>query len=157
MKLLDHFRTLLNDTVNLNPTRVQNLEKSSDTIKSFIRDSTWEPAVLGFEAHGSWAHKTIIKPVDERPFDADLLVNVKEVPDWQPGNYINELAKVFRANGTYKEKITTSSHCVTINYAGERKIDVAPCIINRGGWVRQEVCNRISGEFETTAPTAYTN
>ena len=82
---------------------------------------------------------------------------MKEVSGWTAGDYINELAKVFRADGTYKDKITTSSHCVTINYAGERKIDVAPCLINRGGWVRQEVCNRITGQFETTSPTLYTN
>ncbi len=157
MKLLDHFRTFLKDTVNLNSTRVQNLEKSVDAISSFIKGSDWKPEIIGFEAHGSWAHKTIIKPLDDRPFDADLLVNVKEVTDWSAGGYINELARVFRADGTYKDKVTTSSHCVTINYAGERKIDVAPCPINRGGWVRQEVCNRITGDFETSAPTAYTN
>ena len=72
MKLLEHFRTFLKDTVNLNTTRVQNLEKSIDSIESFIEESTWEPDIIGFEAHGSWAHKTIIKPLDERPFDADL-------------------------------------------------------------------------------------
>ncbi len=157
MKLLDHFRTFLKDTVNLNATRVQNLEKSIDSIESFIKSSEWKPDVLGFEPHGSWAHKTITKPVDGRPFDADLLVSIKEVSGWSAGDYINELAKIFRSDGTYKDKITTSSHCITINYAGERKIDVAPCVVNRGGWVRQEVCNRLTGEFETTAPTAYTN
>lgn len=157
MKLIDHFRTFLKDTVNLNATRVQNLEKSITSLESFIKNSTWEPEFVGFEAHGSWAHKTIIKPLNDRPFDADVLVNIKEVSGWEPGDYINELARVLRADGTYKDKVSTSSHCVTINYAGERKVDIAPCLINRGGWVRQEVCNRITGEFETTAPTAYTN
>ncbi len=37
MKLIDYFRSFLNDTVNLNITRVENLEKSIDSIESFIK------------------------------------------------------------------------------------------------------------------------
>ena len=67
MKLLHHFRTFLKDTINLNVTRVQTLrEKCENLLKSFIKNSTWKPEVLAFEAHGSWAHKTIIKLLDGR-------------------------------------------------------------------------------------------
>lgn len=157
MKLNDHFRNFLSNTVNLNTDRFNKLDSSIDSIETFINNSSWGPEIIGFEPHGSWAHKTIIKPVANSPFDADLLVNIKQVIDWTPKQYINELAKIFRASATYADKITTSSHCVTITYVGDRKIDVAPCLVNRGGWVSREVCNRISDEFEPSAPTEYTN
>jgi hypothetical protein len=80
---------------------------------------------------GSWAHKTIIKPVDLGEFDADLIVFVAPVDGWSASKYIEELYTVFRENGTYKEKVRRFSHCVTITYADDRKIDVAPCVVSR--------------------------
>lgn len=45
---------------------------------------------------------------------------------------------------------------MTIEYAGERKIDIAPCVVNRGGAVRNEVCNFNTNEFELSEPEKYT-
>jgi len=136
---------------------VDQLEASTSAIETFLKGSDWEPKVLGFEAHGSWAHKTIIRPVEGSAFDADLLVNIEEVEGWSAKDYVNELARTFRGSATYKDKVSTSSHCVTINYAGERKIDVAPCLVNRDGWVQREVCDRVTDEYQLTEPTKYTN
>jgi hypothetical protein len=82
---------------------------------------------------------------------------VDEIDDWEPKDYINDLARVFRSTEIYKSKVRSYSHCITIEYAGERKLDVAPCVVNRSGILRFEVCNRNAGRFEITDPDAYTD
>ncbi|GAN69830.1 SMODS domain-containing nucleotidyltransferase [Acetobacter orleanensis] len=157
MKHVDIFNAFLNDVVNLNITRVQNLESSIGAIKSVVINSNWEPSLKGWMPQGSWAHKTIIKPVDLGEFDADLLVFVRPVVGWDAQKYIETLYQVFRGNGTYKDKVKRWSHCVTITYANEKKIDVAPCVIDRDGVSRFEVCNRNTNEFELSEPRRYTD
>lgn len=157
MKHTQLFVEFMRDTVNLNATRVTDLENSTAAIKSFVEASSWTPAIDSWMAQGSWAHKTIIKPVDQGEFDADLLVFVHPVEYWAAANYIESLYGAFRASGTYKNMVNRSSHCVTITYANDKKIDVAPVVINRGGYQRLEVCNRNSNTFETTEPRRYTD
>ena len=45
---------------------------------------------------------------------------------------------------------------MTIEYAGERRIDVAPCVVGRAWAGSQEVCNYTTNEFERSAPDSYT-
>lgn len=156
MKAISYFDTFLSDVVNLNNTRIEQLDSSFETIKKFLRDSDYRPKVISFYKHGSWAHKTIIKPVEGNPFDADVIVFVKPVDGWAAADYINELARVFRNSVTYKDKIRTYSHCVTIEYAGERKMDIAPCVVDRETEETYEVCNRTSNSFQRTEPEKYT-
>ena len=110
MKLVDLFNEFLNDTVNLNQTRVNGLEDSIEAIKGAVKDSDWKPKIQSWEPQGSWAHKTIIKPVDQGEFDADLLVFVHPVDGWEAADYIEELYTAFRANGTYNDKVRRWSH-----------------------------------------------
>jgi hypothetical protein len=79
MKHVDLFNDFLRDTVNLNDARIQDLERSISAIKDAVRASNWKPHLNGWMAHGSWAHKTIIRPVDAGEFDADLIVFVEHV------------------------------------------------------------------------------
>jgi hypothetical protein len=154
MKHIDLFNEFLKDTVNLNDTRVTDLETSIEAIKDAVRSSDWEPHLNGWMAHGSWAHKTIIRPVDSGEFDADLIVFVEHVAGWTAATYIDELYQAFRDNATYRDKVNRSSHCVTISYANDKKIDVAPCLTNRNNAL--EVCNRTTDQFEQTEPKQYT-
>lgn len=128
MKHLSQFNEFLSDVVNLNSTRVTVLESSVTAIQNLINNSDWAPEVIEFKPQGSWAHKTIIKPLSGNPFDADILVFVKPVDEWEAKDYINELYNVFRSNEKYKNIVRRYSHCVTIEYTGERKIDIAPCV-----------------------------
>jgi len=157
MKLLDHFREFMTEIVNLNDTRVDQLEKSIVTLKGVIRGSAWGPKVSSFEAQGSWAHKTIIRPVGDNAFDADLLAFVEPVEGWDARKYLTTLRSVFVNLAPYEGKVTRSSHCVTIEYAGERKIDIAPCVVDRTGIPRFEVCNHDRNEFEESEPKKYTD
>jgi Second Messenger Oligonucleotide or Dinucleotide Synthetase domain len=54
----------------------------------------------------------------------------------------------------YRDIVNRSSHCVTISYANDKKIDVAPCLTNRTNAL--EVCNRTTDQFEQTEPKRYT-
>lgn len=156
MKQVDLINEFLKDTVNLNDTRVRELETSTEAIKNAVRASVWEPRISGWMKQGSWAHKTIIKPVDQGEFDADLIVFVSPVDGWGPAMYIDSLYGALRENSTYKDMVRRWSHCVTITYANDKKIDVAPVVVNRGGLDLLEICNRDLNQFERTAPREYT-
>lgn len=156
MKLVEHFNTLLTDVVNLNATRLTQLEDSIETLKSTIRSADWGPKIKRFVPQGSWAHKTIIKPVENKAFDADLLVLIEPVSGWEARDYLTTLRAVFADNATYKDKVRRYSHCVTIEYAGERKIDIAPCVVDRGGVTGFQVCNHTANAFEDSEPEQYT-
>jgi hypothetical protein len=157
MKLVDQFKTFLSSEVNLNDTRVNQLGASVEAVQKAIMASTWGPKILDFDAHGSWAHGTIIKPLTDGEFDADLLVIVEPVEGWEAKDYVNKLGALFDGHSTYKDKVRRYSHCVTIEYAGERRIDIAPCVKDRLWSNTYEVCNRITNEFEATAALDYTD
>jgi hypothetical protein len=156
MKLTEHFKAFLDDTVNLNATRLEQLESSVGTIKDFIEAAEWKPRVKYFTEQGSWAHRTIIRPVEDKAFDADLVVMLESVPDWEARDYLTTLRAIFADHGTYKDKVRRFSHCITIEYAGERKIDIAPCVVGRLGGSSEEVCNHDANAFEPSAPDSYT-
>jgi hypothetical protein len=157
MKLVEHFRSFLNDTVNLNQTRLEQLETSVEALKDVIRESYWEALVNTFTEQGSWALRTIIKPVDGKPFDADLVVIVDPVEGWEAKDYLSTLRALFADHGTYEDKVHRCSHCITIEYAGERRVDLVPCIRDRNGVPGHEVCNFNSNAFERSEPEAYTD
>lgn len=156
MKLHEHFKTFLDDHVNLNSTRLRLLEDSIVAVENAVRVLAWGPKIISFAPQGSWAHETIIKPQSGQPFDADLLVFVEAKDGWAPKDYVNELATKLGQLPAYEGKVRRYSHCATIEYVGERKIDVAPCVVNRLYAGQYEVCNRNSDKFEASAPSAYT-
>lgn len=156
MKLVPQFTSFLKDTVNLNITRIDLLEKSVGSIKDFVRQCEWEPGIRGFEEQGSWAHDTIIRPVDGGEFDADLLVKISAVDGWTAKDYVKKLGDTFAASTTYGGKCKTWDYCVTVTYASERKIDIAPLILDRKWQGSLEVCNRGLDRFEESEPMRYT-
>ena len=121
-----------------------------------MRALAWAPRIISFAPQGSWAHQTIIKPQSGQPFDADLLVLVEAKAGWTPKDYVNVLATQLGNLPAYDGKVRRFSHCATIEYAGERKIDVAPCVVNRLYAGQYEVCNRVTDQFEASAPLTYT-
>jgi hypothetical protein len=157
MKLVGVFDDFLKETVNLNQSRIDLLTDSIPAIKSFIRESGWGPRIRGFEEQGSWAHDTIIRPVEGDAFDADLLVMVDHVDGWTAADYVTKLGEIFSKSSVYGQKSKTWDYCVTIMYAGERSIDVTPCVVGRSWEASIEVCNRATGELERSEPVEYTN
>ena len=156
LKNLRVFKEFLDETVNLNPARLESLENTSAALNIFVENSGWEPANLDWYPQGSWAHATIIKPLPNKEFDADVLAIVDPVDGWTASDYINNLYSAFRASNLYRDKAHRYSHCVTLDYAAEKRIDIAPCIRDRWGIEGLEVCNRDTGEFEESEPKLFT-
>jgi hypothetical protein len=156
LKLINRFSDFLRDTVNLNSARLDALESSVEALESFVRDSDWKPRVWKFEPQGSWATRTIIKPVDGNEFDADLLVIINSVDGWSARQYVDTLFNLFDSSGRYGDKVERHDYCVRIIYSGMRRVDITPCVRGRLNEGEHEVCNRRSDSFDRSEPTAFT-
>jgi hypothetical protein len=160
MKLAGHLKTFLENTVNINQTRVDTLTARVEAVKTFLKASeVFKDFYVNFVPQGSYAHKTIIKPSSKKPeFDADVLLYLKPNDEWEPKDYIEELYATFRASGTYRDKVKRQSRCVMLDFAGEFSLDVVPCILRRPLLIFEEenVVNRLTNEEEPTKPRHYT-
>ncbi len=159
MKLIKYFEAFLKQTVNLNKTRIVNLNSRVEAITKFIKNSdTFKDYFEETKKQGSWAHKTIIKPSDKKPeFDADVLLFMEKVDGWEAKDYISKLYSLFRSSDTYIDKTSRGTRCVTLDYADEFHIDIVPIFEDGGFWGTElKVCNRIENVFEETNPEGYT-
>lgn len=158
MKFVDDFDSFLRTVVNLNQGRLDLLQKRVDAIDSFLaEEETFEPIFLATIPAGSWAHRTIIKPVaDNDGFDADVLLHVEEQEEWQAKDYLEELYDAFRGSSTYKPLAHRHTRCVRIDYAGEFHIDVVP-YLEQGGlyYVTNRLEPEETGKFEESNPEAF--
>lgn len=107
MKLLNYFKDFLDSTVNLNQTRLDLLDQRVQAIVSCLEDDS----VIGtlIEDHipqGSWAHRTIIRPLPGDEFDADFLLLLTEVDDWS----VNPRVYPQRAPGGVQALLHLSRH-----------------------------------------------
>ncbi len=158
MKFTADFESFLRTEVNLNQTRIDRLQQSVGAIESFVAaHETFVDLFLDVIPAGSWAHRTIIKPVatnDE--FDADVLLYVKEQTDWQPKDYIDNLYTAFRSSDVYRAKAERKTRCVRIDYAGDFHVDVVPYLER---WDKHYITNRVEpadeGRFELSDPEAF--
>lgn len=159
MKFINHFDTFLKDVVNLNQTRIDTLETRVNAIETFLEESSYIAKITGFSTQGSWSHKTIIKPLPNKEFDADLVMYVNRHNDWEPKDYVNELYYIFQNSERYKDKVNRGTRCVTLDYSADFHLDIIPCITSHSSITNQltfEVCNRIKNDFERTDSKAYT-
>ena len=75
MRFASDFEVFLRDKVNLNQTRIDTLQSRVNTIETFLSTSAIEDIFVDVIPAGSWAHRTIIKPVATNDtFDADVLL-----------------------------------------------------------------------------------
>ncbi|MXY50133.1 MAG: hypothetical protein F4Y38_12665 [Gemmatimonadetes bacterium] len=150
MKHPQYFVDFLKNEVNLNPDRLETLKSRSSAVGKYLRDN------LGLyrktERQGSYATETIIKPVNNHEYDADLLLYMKYDADKVPREYIEDVYSCLKKNKTYKDKIHRKTHCVIIDYTGDFHLDLVPCIESNGS---SYVCNRQTNKYELTDGTGY--
>ena len=152
MKLLPYFKSFLEDTVNLNDDRIAKLNRRVDAITTFLRDhEVFGDYFIDVLPQGSYAQRTIIRPVADREFDADVLLAMTEHPDWSPRDYTAELKRAFEASARYKGKAHKRTRCVYIDYADDFHIDIIPFVEGRPA-----ITNNKSDSWETTDPQAFT-
>jgi hypothetical protein len=157
MKLLHQFNFFLKNVVNLNQTRINELEDHVRAIQDFLQNGSYGPEIISFSPQGSWAHKTIIKPGSSKEFDADLVMFIKRNQDWFPKDYVNNLYYIFQRSDRYKNKVSRGTRCVTLDYAGDFHLDIVPCIVHEHLANTFHVCDRNENQFEPTAPEAYSD
>jgi len=158
MKLVKQFNTFLNNTVNINDDRLKTLNDRVDAISNFLSGA---PVIgdmyIEVIPQGSMAHRTIIKPLPNHEFDADILLHLQPNENWEAKDYIQELYTAFRTSATYKDRLTRKSRCVRVQYAGDCHVDVVPFLERQPGLFY--ITNKDegeSGDYERTDPTGYT-
>ncbi len=152
MKLHSYFRYFLDNTVNIDDARIEKLNQRVDAISSFLRGNTvFGEFFIDVIAQGSFAQRTIIRPVGSREYDADVLLAMKEQPDWTPAQYTQELYKAFDGSGRYKSMAHRRTRCVYIDYADPFHIDVVPYVESR-----KDITNNKTDDWEHTDPEGFT-
>ena len=143
---VNDFNEFMREHVNLNPSRYERLKRSDKAVSEYLSQN-----LVGFrrtERQGSYALGTTIRPVkDTDEYDVDRLVYVEYERSKTPAHYIDDVYRCLKANGNYADKVEKKTRCVTVNYAGEFKIDVVPCITYNGN---RFICNRKTNDFEVT-------
>ena len=158
MKLLECFNALLRDTVNLNQSRLDDLDGRVDSITKALKiASDLGGLVLDTVPQGSWAHETIIRPAEGLEFDADFLVQVAEDAAWNadPTRYAAAVWNALHEHGTYGTMTTRKDRCVRVTYANDCHIDVVPYVVFESG--REAIINRTTNQFEDTNPIGFTD
>ena len=156
MKHLAYFEKFLREEVNLNESRLQTLKDRTSAIDKYL--SKHLGGYRKTERHGSSALKTIIKPVGNHEYDADLLLFMTYDSEKQPEDYINDVYNCLRKNDNYKDKVHRKTRCVCIDYVGEFHLDLVPCITQKNSSTQEDeyfICNKKENKFEKTDGTGY--
>jgi hypothetical protein len=157
MKLVSYFGKLLEDTVNLNATRLDDLDVRVSSITEALKASAaLDGRVIDTIPQGSWAHRTIIRPPNGIEFDADFLLQLDEDTEWNndPRLYANGLWSALSGHSIYGDKSKKKDRCVRVQYANDCHVDVVPYVILSSG--REVIINRKTNKFEDTNPVGFT-
>ena len=150
MKHNEEFADFLRDHVNLNQTRIDQLEEHISAVTGYMKNN--HDGFRKTDKQGSHALGTIIKPVKEDDeYDADLLAIVEKNGD-KPAPYVDRLYKTLQESDRYKDKIEKWNRCVKIKYAGDCHLDVVPCVQEGDKFY---VCPRDQDELEETDGTGF--
>jgi len=155
MKLTKHFDAFLINQVNLSDGRIDQLDSRVESVTNFLQTGDDELAAnyLDVIPQGSYAHRTIINPVttsDE--FDADVLLELKEIDGWNAEDYVHAVYTKFRESSKYRDMVSRHDRCVKVDYANEFHIDVVPYVERHD---EHFITNRVENEFELTNPEGF--
>lgn len=155
MKLDKAFNGFLENVVNLNKTRFDTAESGMATMTSILEnDEVFGKFFIDVKPQGSFRQETIIKPVDARDFDVDLLFEMEFVDGWEPKDYLLNLSSQLRKIPRYEKLVDTrgKTRCVTIDYESDFHIDIVPTIQTASGGV---IFNKETNQVEPTDGDGY--
>ena len=145
------FADFLRDEVNLNQSRLDRLETAVGGVNEYLKNNL--PGYQKMERQGSYALRTLIKPVDDNDeYDADIQIVMNPNPNWEPRDYVNQVNRTLSGNKTYADKLRLKNRCVTVDYAGDFHLDVVPRVTING---KHYICNRTNNKFEETDGNGY--
>jgi len=158
MQLADHFDVLLKETVNLSSSSLERLDSRVDAIyRALSGDEELGPYVQDKIPQGSWAHRTIIKPVGDNEFDADVMLLMEENSEWSesPKTYIDKVYAALHRHSTYGTMPhSRKCRCVRLVYANSCHVDIVPYLKLSDG--REVIVNRDEDRWEDTNPEGFT-
>jgi hypothetical protein len=155
MKLIDYHKAFLTNTVDLNQTRLDLLESRVESIyAAAAMDDSIGPFVEEYIPQGSWAHRTIIRPLTGHEFDADILLKINERPEWADDKkkYVTETLAAFECSA-YAGKTEKHTRCVRIIYVDDCHVDVVPYVELEDG--REVIVDTRANEFESSNPKGF--
>jgi len=158
MTLSEDFDAFMINVVQLNEGRLNRLQGHVDSLETFIsEDDIFSDLFRDVIPAGSWAHGTIIKPVDSNDeFDADLLVYLNEHDEWSPKDYIENLYSRFMNNGNYSDKVSRKTRCLRVNYAGDFHVDLVPYLERpTGHFITNRSEPQEEGRYELSNPEGF--
>ena len=150
MKHTNDFNEFLASHVNINQSRLDDLNDHVAAVTTHL--SRHLSAYIKVERQGSYALRTIIKPLVKREYDADVLLFMQHQPGKAPADYLDEAYDCLRQHGTYKDMVQRKTRCVMLDYAGDFHLDIVPCIEVNG---QRFICNRKTNQFEPTDGVGY--
>lgn len=156
MKLTRYFGKMLTDTVNLNASRLGDLDTRVVRITEALKAAdSLDGRVLDTVPQGSWAHETIIRPAAGLEFDADFLVQLSEdeARNENPRSYANAVYTALSDHAIYGGMSSKKDRCVRVTYANDCHIDIITYVVMANG--RQVIVNRNTNEFEDTNPVGF--
>ena len=150
MRHTESFDRFLAEEVNLNPARLRELDRRTRAVAEFLSRN-----LRGYrsnERQGSYALGTIIRPVNDGTYDADILLFMEHVRGKNPQDYIEDLHACLSSNVDFADKLRRKTRCITVKYAGDFNLDIVPCVA-RGG--QQSICDSNNDQFERTDGVGY--
>ena len=150
MKRVEDFNDFLADHVNINESRLKDLNDHVAAVTTHL--SRHLESFEKVERQGSYALRTIIKPKENREYDADILLFMEYQPGKNPADYINDAYNCLRQHGTYRDMVRRKTRCVMVDYAGDFHLDIVPCVEING---QRYICNNKTNHVEITDGTGY--
>jgi hypothetical protein len=159
VKLHDYFDGLLDGAVNINADRLRQLDEHVAAIRGCLRgDEDLASIIRSFVPQGSWAQRTIIRPLPGREFDADMLVEMKRQRQWDqdPKQYLLAVHASLKASARYRSRLELKTRCVRVVYANDCHVDLVPYVHTRGWFERHQIVHRAENRFEEVNPGGFT-
>ena len=103
MKQTRDFNDFMSEHVNINDSRLDRLNSGVRGVSEHLGKN-----LDGFqkvERQGSYALRTIVKPVNDHEYDADILLYMDYVRGKSPKDYIADVYRCMRENQTYADKV----------------------------------------------------
>lgn len=81
---------------------------------------------------------------------------VSENDSWNPKDYLYDLRRVFRNSSVYKYKARLSDVCVTLDYSGDKKIDILPIFEVKEENNELHICHHRHNQLIRSEPLEFT-
>ena len=145
------------ENISLGEPQVSRMARASETISAFLRTSYGLGSADVF-LQGSVPNGTAVEPVDGGEYDVDI-VSVCCDRVISSNDALNDLAKRFREDGRFRDRVIPKKPCVRLQYAedevGGFHVDVVPARRTTKQTPPLEAPRRDEGWHET-APREYT-